>query len=74
MTSVDLVNWAFAYVLIGTVIWMLLFSAGAMDKAFRYSAVVCVLVSAGAIFAWPMLAVVFFAGMWQAMQRRRARS
>lgn len=73
MTADVLATCAFSYVLIGAVIWMLLVSAGLMDKAFRYSRMVSVMVSAGAIFAWPALVCVFVAGMAQGARQRRAR-
>ena len=73
MPSADLANYAFAYVLIGAVIWALLAASGAMDKAFAYSRTVSALVSAGTIFAWPFLAAVFVAGIVQGVRGRRAR-
>jgi len=73
MTADDLANYAFAYVLIGAVIWMLLVSGGLMQKAFQHSLAVSVMVSFGLILGWPMLVFVFFAGMVQGQRQRRAR-
>lgn len=74
MTIDNIANWAFAYVLVGAVIWALLFAGGIMDRAFAESRAGGVLASIGAIFGWPILALVFFHGMWCGARQRRVRS
>lgn len=74
MTADELANYAFAYVLIGSVIWALMYAGGLMEKAFQHSHTACVLVSIGSIFGWPVLVCVFVAGMVQGARQRGARS
>lgn len=73
MTADELANYAFAYVLIGSVIWALLVAGGVMEKAFDHSRAISALVSIGSIFGWPVLVCVFVAGMVQGARQRRAR-
>lgn len=71
--TADIANYAFAYVLIGAVIWALLVSGGLMEKAFQHSRTTSVLVSLGSIFGWPILVCVFVSAMAQGYRQRRAR-
>ncbi|MCS3725467.1 hypothetical protein [Bradyrhizobium betae] len=74
MSAADLVNWGFAYVLIGAVMWALMYAGGlieeALGKASRSSRAI---VSIGAIAGWPVIVLVFVAGYINGA-RGRARS
>jgi hypothetical protein len=72
MSSDDLVNYAFAYVLIGAVIWMLMFSAGLITETLQKRIAAgdaaphfaLVLASVAVVVAWPLMVIVFVHGMW----------
>lgn len=74
MTINDFANWSFAYVLVGAVIWALLFAGGVMDAAFKASRPGGLLASIGVIFGWWILGLVFVHGIWCGARRRRVRS
>lgn len=68
----DLVNWVFAWVLVGAVIWMLMYSGGLIRQALGTATrTVVVLVSIGSIIGWPVIVGVFFAGMWSGWRARQ---
>ncbi|WP_339426865.1 hypothetical protein, partial [Pseudomonas proteolytica] len=73
MSSDDLANCVFAYVLIGALIWALVVSIGGLEKAFAHSKASALLVSAGTIFGWPVIVGVFISGMVHGARSRRAR-
>lgn len=64
MSAADAVSWAFVYVLIGAVIWMLMFSAGLIKEAWgRASGIGVLLASIGAVVAWPVIVWTFAIGL-----------
>ncbi|WP_445222217.1 hypothetical protein ACKWRH_21415 [Bradyrhizobium sp. Pa8] len=71
MGADDLVNWVFAYMLIGAVIWMLMYSAGLIHKAWgTVSHAAVVFASIAAIIGWPVIVFAFFAGVWSGRRMR----
>ena len=74
MGTDDLANWLFAYVLVGAVLWMLMYAGGLIDEALgKASRSAKALVSVGAIVGWPVIVVVFVKGYVDGV-RGRARS
>lgn len=74
MSAADLINWGLAYILVGAVIWALMYAASIVDDALGNARrLVKVLVCLGAIVGWPVLFGVFVAGYINGA-RGRARS
>lgn len=74
MSADDLVNWTFVWVLIGAVIWALMYAGGLIEEALgNASRPTRLMVLIGAVVGWPVLVCVFVAGYISGV-RGRARS
>ena len=74
MSADDLVNWLFAYVLCGAVIWALMYAGGLIEDALgKASRSAKVMTCVGAVVGWPVIVVVFVKGYVDGV-RGRARS
>jgi hypothetical protein len=71
MSPDDLVNWAFAWLLTGAVLWALMYAGGLIEEAIgNASRPAKVMVAIGAIVGWPIIVVVFIAGIIHGVRRR----
>jgi hypothetical protein len=69
---IDAVTAGLVWLLIGSIIWMLMFSAGIVTQSRREASnFAIVLVSAGVIIAWPLVVLVFIGGVLSAARRVR---
>lgn len=71
MTSDNLVSWAFTYVLVGAVVWMLIFSSGLMDKRFEESRSRAITASIGVVLGWWIFVGAFVLGFCHGLMRGR---